>query len=442
MSKAACCAAAVLALSQAPAAAAHRVVSVGYRDPAALRGLRVVDRIPALRVAEVRVRDARALRRLRGRPGIRFVQPPVRRERAGGPALAASYGLPFWQWTSIHEDLVPQWVQAAAARVTIAIVDTGADLTVPSLAGRPVVTWNVVTGTPTVSDAVGHGTFVASLAVGSDVGFGGEARLMVVQANRGGTGFSDVDEARGIVWAADHGANVVNLSVGGSQTSDVERAAVKYAISKGVLLVAAAGNSAQSGNPTTYPAALIGRNGLVVGAADETGARALFSGTGRYVDVLAPGVQVFGALAPDAEHVLFTAASTPGAAGLFGYGNGTSFATPEVAGVAALVLGANPSLTAAGAAYLLEATASRHGRWSAQQAFGEIDAAAAVQAALGAATPALIEPAPASKKKAATTRPAGCRPRAPADARRCARTPCRSGTRLRSSTCLLRTAQR
>jgi subtilisin family serine protease len=333
-------------------------------------------------------------------------------------------------------------VQQAAARVTIAVVDTGADLAAPSLAGRPVVTWNVVSGTPAVADTVGHGTFVASLAAGADVGFGGDARLMIVQANSGGTGFSDADEAKGIVWAVDHGANIVNLSVGGSQTSDVERAAVSYAVSKGVLLVAAAGNSAQSGNPTTYPAALIGRKGLVVGAADQSGSRALFSGTGPYVDVLAPGVDVLGALTPTAEHALFTTASTPGAAGLFGYGNGTSFATPEVAGVAALVLGANPSLTAAGAAYLLEATASRGGRWSAGQAFGEIDAAAAVHAALGAATPALIEPAPARKKAKATTRPGGCLPRAPAAARRCARTPCRSGTRLRSSTCLPRTAQR
>ena len=78
-------------------------------------------------------------------------------------------------------------------------------------------------------------------------GFGGQAQLMVVQANRGTT-FSDVDEAAAIVWAVDHGARIVNLSLSGSQTSPTERAAVRYATKKGVLLVAAAGNGGQSGN--------------------------------------------------------------------------------------------------------------------------------------------------------------------------------------------------
>src|SRR5581483_6635699 len=220
--------------------------------------------------------------------------------------------LPEWQWTAAHEDGVPAWVQAAAANVTIAVVDTGADLSVPSLAGKVSATWNVTTDSTAVSDTVGHGTFVASLAAGSTPsslrGFGGDAKLMIVQANRG-TGFSDVDEANAITWATDHGANIINLSLGGTQSSAVEQEAVQYAIGKGVLLVAAAGNAALAGNPKVYPGAAIGRSGLVVGAADAGGARASFSETGSYVDLLAPGVNVLGALAPDGSSGLFAPAT-------------------------------------------------------------------------------------------------------------------------------------
>lgn len=380
-----CCAvAAALATASTPVAAAHRLVSVGYRAPGDLHGLRVVQRIPALRVAEVRVPGARAVAQLRLRPGIRFVHALARRAHTGGPDLPATVSvLPEWQWSAAHEDVVPDWVEQAASKVTIAIVDTGADLTVPSLAAKTPTSWNVVTDDTAVSDAVGHGTFVASLAGGAMLGFGGNAQLMIVQANHGGTGFSDLDEANAIVYAVDHGANIVNLSIGGSETSTVEQYAISYAISKGVLLVAAAGNAAQDGNPTMYPAALIGRNGLVVGASDPSGRRAAFSSTGRWVDLLAPGVNVLGALAPNAEAGLFAVASTPGASGAYGYGTGTSYSAPEVAGAAALVMAANPSLGAAGVAQTLEQTASGKGSWTKARAFGLLNVGAAVQRALG-----------------------------------------------------------
>lgn len=381
-----CCATAALALALglAPGAAAHRLVSVGYRAPSALHGLRVVQRIPALRIAEVRVAGARGEARLRARPGIRFVHRLASRTRAGGPELASSVAvLPEWQWAATRENLVPAWVQQAASKVTIAVVDTGADLTVPSLAARTPLSWNVVTDDTLVSDAIGHGTFVASLAAGATLGFGGDAQLLIVQANRdGGTGFSDMDEANAIVYAVDHGANIVNLSFGGAETSPVERSAIDYAISKGVLLVAAAGNAAQSGNPTMYPAALIGRKGLVVGASDPTGKRAKFSTTGSYVDLLAPGVNVLGAVAPGATDDLFTPVATPSFTGAYGYGSGTSYSAPEVAGAAALVMAANPSLGAAGVAQALETSASGNGVWTKARGFGVLNVAAAVQRAL------------------------------------------------------------
>ena len=364
-----CCTAAALALLSAPVAQADRAMSVGYRTPSALQGLRVISRIPALQIATVEVTDARSLRE---RPGIRFVRALVPRTRAEA-AVPSPSAAAEWQTAATHLDQVPVAVLDGAASVTIAVVDTGADLATPALASRHPLTYNVTNGSTGVDDTIGHGTFVASLAAG----FGGQAHLMVVQASRGAT-FSDVDEAAGIVWAVDHGARIVNLSLSGSQTSPTERAAVRYATKKGVLLVAAAGNGGQSGNRASYPAALLGRDGLAVGASTPTGTRAPFSTTGRYADLLAPGVGVLGAIAASASNTLFASAGTAG----YGLGSGTSYSAPEVAGAAALVGAANPLLTASSVASILTSTASGHGVWSTELGFGTLDAGAAVTKAI------------------------------------------------------------
>jgi hypothetical protein len=124
-----CCVVAAVATICAPTAgAAGRLVSVGYSAPSALHGLRVDLRVPALRTARVHVPSLRAVRQLRARSGIRFVQLEQPRADTGAPTLSAAStpAVPEWQWAAAHEDLVPPWVQAAAASVTIAVVDTGA----------------------------------------------------------------------------------------------------------------------------------------------------------------------------------------------------------------------------------------------------------------------------------------------------------------------------
>jgi subtilisin family serine protease len=213
--------------------------------------------------------------------------------------------------------------------------------------------------------------------------------LLVVQANRGDAGFTDLDEANAIVWAVDHGAKIVNLSLGGPSTSSTERGAIDYAAAHGVLLVAAAGNQYRRGNPVEYPAALIqplgsngvGGRGLVVGAALPSGKRASFSSTGSYVSLVAPGVDVLGALASTAPLGEFARVVLPGStAGDYGIGSGTSYAAPQVAGAAALVWAANPALTAAQVAQALKDTAANRGRWNAQTGYGMLDVAAAVAA--------------------------------------------------------------
>jgi subtilisin family serine protease len=381
---------AALALFAAPAAWAGTPVTVGYTTPAALHGLDVVQRIDALYVAQVQTSDAAALR---ARPGIRWVQRAAVRERTDEPALipwASGNGVPEWQWAATRSDLVPSWVQRAASRITIAIVDTGADVSAPDIADKQPITHSVVTGGPDVVDTVGHGTFVASLAAGSITngdgiaGFGGDARLMIIQANRNGSTFTDVDESAAIVWAVDNGANIVNLSLGGPQTSRIERDAIAYAADHGVLVVAAAGNAGLRGNPVEYPAALLARRGLAVAASTAGGLRAPFSSTGRYVSLAAPGVDILAAVSAAAPDATFPRTTLPGSsAGLYGFGSGTSYATPQVAGAAALVWAANPTLTAQGVAAVLQQTAAGTRKWRPTVGWGVLDVAAAVARASG-----------------------------------------------------------
>lgn len=381
-----------LAFFCAPVALGAQHVSVGYGSPTALRGLNVLTRIDSLHVAEVSTSNVAALRL---RPGIRWVRATVPRQHLGERLVAAprSIAVAEWQFSATRSNLVPASVQRAAANITIAVVDTGADLTSPIIAAKAPITHNAVTGDGTVSDSTGHGTFVASLAAGSVTsgfaldGFGGDAKLMIVQANRDPNTFEDVDEAAGIVWAVDNGAKIINLSIGGSGTSQVERDAIQYAISHGVLLVVAGGNSGQSGNVTSYPAALVGTHGLAVGSSTAAGKRAPFSTASQYISLAAPGVRVLGATTGVASTSAYPRATLAGQLGTYAYATGTSYSAPQVAGAAALVWAANPTLTADSVVQILEQTATGAGTWNSGTGYGVLDVAAAVARALGVAPP-------------------------------------------------------
>ena len=386
---------------------------VGYRGPrglaAALRGTGavVVRRLPALRVAEVQTVEPAAV--LRRAPGIRFVRRPLLRREAAEPALAPMLSNPTvgweWQYAAAHEDGVPDSVLRAAAAFRIAVIDTGADLSAPDLAAKAPGAYNTRTGTTDVHDNNGHGTFVASIAAGSVTngdgiaGFGGDAQLLVVKAGAADGTFTDVDEAAGILYAIAHGAQIINLSFGGAGTTSIERNAIQYAFDHGALVVAAAGNEFDRGNPVEYPAALLqpvgsdgaGGAGLAVGASTQAGTRAHFSNTGSWISLAAPGSNVFGDLSALSSPVDYPRSALPGSlAGLYGYASGTSFAAPQVAGAAALVWAANPELTAQQVAQILKQTASGEGRWTPDLGFGVIDVAAAVAMAQAGQTGVLL----------------------------------------------------
>jgi subtilisin family serine protease len=238
---------------------------------------------------------------------------------------------------------------APAQPVTIAVVDTGANLRVSALAATQPATFDIRTRSGDVRDLNGHGTKVASLIARS----AGGARLLIIRAGSSSGAFSDANEAASIRYAVVHGARIVNLSLGGPHTSTVERDAVQYAIAHGVLVVAAAGDD--YADRPEYPAALLGSAGLAVAAVTRAGARALFSNTGPWVSVAAPGE------------------------------TGTSFAAPLVSAAAARVWAANPMLTARQVVSLLQETASGHGVRTDALGFGVIDVASAVASACATA---------------------------------------------------------
>ena len=226
--------------ASAGASAPQRLV-VSYRSAADLAGLeaRVVRRLPALHSAVIEA------------GGHADGQPLVLRRAltVDAPALAPTYqpGIAWeWQWDAADMDAVPDVMLSAASRVKIAVIDSGADVSAPDLADKTPATWSVLSRSQRVRDVLGHGTFVSSLAAGSVdngvgiAGFGGDAKLLVVQAIGKNGYITDVDEAAAIVYAVKHGAKIINLSIGGSATSLIEQRAVHYAARHGVLLVAAA----------------------------------------------------------------------------------------------------------------------------------------------------------------------------------------------------------
>jgi subtilisin family serine protease len=229
-----------------------------------------------------------------------------------------------------------------SSRIVVAVVDTGVDPTQPDLQGALVPGFDFVHMRAAANDDQGHGTAVAGvIAARGNNGEGGagvcwRCSIMPVKVlDSTGTG-DDTVIAAGIVWAVDHGAQVINLSLGGPGVSEDLTAAIGYAVAKGVLLVAAAGNDGDTS--TFFPAA--DPRVLSVAATTAADQRYAWSNFGTWVDVAAPGCNV----AP-----LLTG----------GYGNfcGTSSASPLVSGLLALELSAHPTLTSAQAAQALEGAA-------------------------------------------------------------------------------------
>ncbi|MFG2751603.1 type VII secretion-associated serine protease mycosin [Streptomyces xanthophaeus] len=292
------------------------------------------------------------------------------------------------QWGLLALRAEEAWGTTRGDGVTVAVLDTGVDATHPDLAGQ------VLEGTDLIGMGAGrgdrawarHGTAMASIIAGHGHGPSGgqgvlglapQAKILPVRVilEEGDPGREKAREnkggalAEGIRWAADHGADVINLSLGDDSDSAHHEAgedeAVQYALAKGVVVVASAGNGGEAGDRISYPAAYPGV--IAVTAVDRKGKKAPFSTRNWYATVSAPGVDVVIA-DPDRSYY---------------EGWGTSAAAAFVSGAVALVKAAHPDLSPAQVKKLLEDTASDRpagGRDDAR-GHGTVDPAAALQVA-------------------------------------------------------------
>ncbi|MEU1291408.1 type VII secretion-associated serine protease mycosin [Streptomyces sp. NPDC005840] len=305
------------------------------------------------------------------------------------PATAAhADGIRAQQWAldALHTQQI--WQTTKGGGVTVAVLDTGVEADHPDLTG------NVLTG----KDMIGfgarqgdrawarHGTAMAGIIAGHGHGPGDgegvmgvapEARILPVRViledgdNSRGKARSTRGNAlaEGIRWAADHGADVINLSLGDDSASahpePSEDAAVQYALKKGVAVVASAGNGGEKGDHVSYPAAYPGV--IAATAVDRYGTRASFSTRRWYATVSAPGVDI---VIADPDHRYYE-------------GWGTSAASAFVSGAVALIKSAHPGLAPAQIKKLLEDTArdAPVGGRDDSRGFGMIDPQAAVAAA-------------------------------------------------------------
>lgn len=260
----------------------------------------------------------------------------------------------------------------------ICVIDSGIDWTHPDLAPnmwrstKGTYGYNFVNNSAWPMDDAGHGTHVAGIAAavtGNGLGIAGvaQARMMAVKVlDASGVG-KESSAAFALRWCADNGANIASLSLGTDKDKGVLRDGVAYAISKGVLITAAAGNDGCACK--RYPAAYSGV--LAVASYNNTGTRSSFSNTGSWIALSAPGENI-----------------TSTYVGGYRVGSGTSQATPFVAGAAALAWGANTKLTAAKVSSILTSTAWDLGPAGkdTQFGYGGVNAHAAVDAAKVAKT--------------------------------------------------------
>jgi len=227
------------------------------------------------------------------------------------------------QWPLSQLQMTDLWQTASGGSgVLVAVLDTGIDQDHEDLAGKVIIEINL-SGSPTSDDVYGHGTHVAGIiAAYSNNGLGiaglaPESWLMNIKvAGDGGLCQASI-LAMGIIWAVDNGANVINISIELREPSAELEEAINYAWDSGAVIIAAAGNEGTSS--PVYPAYY--ENCIAVAATTEDDTLAPLSNYGDWVDVAAPGFNIYSTL-PDDD---------------YGYKSGTSFACAHVSGLAALL---------------------------------------------------------------------------------------------------------
>lgn len=291
---------------------------------------------------------------------------PVAAENIPNDTLYKQY-----QWNLPLIETESSWSYNKGSKdLIVAVVDTGVDLNHPDLKGHLVPGVNIVDPDQPPQDDVGHGTHVAgviSAETNNQLGVAGISwynRIMPVKVLDSSGAGSTYAVAQGIIWAADHGAKVINLSLGNYASSLFLRDAIRYAYDKDCVIIAASGNdnTERPGYPAAYPEV------LAVSATDSQKLKAAFSNYGDYIDVAAPGVSIASTY-PSNQYAALS---------------GTSMASPHAAGLAGLIRAANPKLTNVQVMDIMRKTAQDLGTPGKDTYFGYglIDVGKAVRAAL------------------------------------------------------------
>ncbi|WP_432666692.1 S8 family peptidase [Wukongibacter baidiensis] len=257
---------------------------------------------------EMAIVDLEALEASLLSPGYEYIQPDYKRQAYGGTPIS-------WGTKRIGADKLSKKLESADGFVTVAVVDTGIDYNHEFLSSRYVGGYDFVDNDNDPMDENEHGTHVAGIITDATPDSVGIMAIRVLDAT--GTGY-DSNIAKGIRYAVDNGANVINMSLGGVGFSPYMDEAIDYALSKDVMVVVAAGNDS---NDVRYYYPAQKEEVIVVAATTRRDERAYFSNYGSTVDISAPGDDIY--------------SSTPGN----NYSNlsGISMATPYVSAVVAMI---------------------------------------------------------------------------------------------------------
>lgn len=340
------------------------------REIVAALGVRDADELPATQVVVLQLPEqadeAAFAHALAQRAEVEFAE----LDRIIAPADVTPNDPWFgsWEWYLTKIGAPAAWATTTGSKgIVIAILDTGIDASHPDLQAKLVPGWNIYNNNSDTSDVYGHGTVVAGTAAASSNNGQGVASVawdcpimpIRISALDGTATYSAM--ASGLTWAADHGARVANLSYKATGSATVASAA-SYFQNKGGVVVSAAGNQAVFDSSADTPSI------LTVSATDANDLLATWSNTGNNIDLAAPG-SVF----------------TTYKGGTYGSTAGTSVSSPIVAGAAALVLSANPSLTGSQVQQILKQSADDLGPagWDSSYGWGRVNVGRAVSMASG-----------------------------------------------------------
>ncbi|WP_028610391.1 S8 family peptidase [Paenibacillus harenae] len=275
-----------------------------------------------------------------------------------------------YQWNLPSIETEKGWnVTKGNEEVIVAVLDTGVQSNHPDLKGKTTTGINLIDESLAPDDDVGHGTHVAGIigaTVNNGEGVAGLSwynKIMPIKVLDSSGAGSTYSVAQGIIWAVDHGAKVINMSLGNYAQADFLHDAIKYAYEHDVVMIAASGNdnTDRPGYPAAYPEV------FAVAATDSNKEKASFSNYGDYIDVAAPGDSI--------------ASTYPGSQ--YAALSGTSMASPHVAALAGLIRSVNPELSNEEVMELMRKSAADIGTQGKDIYFGygEIDVDQALHAA-------------------------------------------------------------